>query len=127
MRFLIILTMMLSLNSFAAEKKSAKPEPKREPTAEELAALSIRKDTQIEVSYYDKDSDTFEVVIVKEPGVGPNVATPEALHKAAGINADIETFQNKKADYVGAEFQLKEDLSLLDDEQIEKRREHNKK
>lgn len=127
MRFLIILTMMVSLNSFAAEKKSAKPEPKREPTMEELAALSIRKDAQIEVSYYDKESDTFEIVIVKEPGVGPNVTTPEHLYKAAGIGVAMEAFQEKKADYVGAEFQLKEDLTLLDDEQIEKRREKNKK
>ncbi|WII70575.1 hypothetical protein QJS83_08905 [Bdellovibrio sp. 22V] len=115
MKFAIILSVLLSVNAFAAEKAADKKQAVDE-------SLSIAKDTKIDVDFYDESSDTFEIVIIKEPGVGPNVVTPEALHKAAGINLDLKTFKTKKRDYVGAEFTLIEKLPLLREEEVAKRR-----
>ncbi|KYG67605.1 hypothetical protein AZI85_17140 [Bdellovibrio bacteriovorus] len=102
------------------EKKKEAKEP-RKPSQAELEALKIMKGAEIEISHYDDDTNTFEVTIIKEPGVGPNVTTPEELYRATEMNVDFATFSSKKRDYIGSEFQLKEDLILIGPEQIMKR------
>jgi|GEM_PF-1786655 len=138
MKFLttILLSLMISSWALAVDKAPAKEaapaapaktEPakdkkeSRRPTQAEMEALKIDKGANIEISYYDPESDTFELVITTEPGVGPNIATPEELHRATGMNVDFATFSSKKKDYVGSEFQLKEDLVLISEEQVDQR------
>ncbi|KHD90043.1 MAG: hypothetical protein OM95_00545 [Bdellovibrio sp. ArHS] len=125
----IVLTLLISAFALAVDKAPTKEvaAPKKEakenrsPSQAELEALKIMKGTEIEISHYDDDTDTFEVTIIKEPGVGPNVTTPEELYRATEMNVDFATFSAKKRDYIGSEFPLKEDLILIGPEQIQKR------
>ncbi len=107
-----IFVLFLSCSSLTFAENSKKPLTTAEVKAS-IAHPSLNKGTQIEIYRYDKSSDAFEVSIVKEPGVGPNVATPEALYKVIQTDVDFATFLKKKSEYVGAEFTLKEKLPLL--------------
>ncbi|XGC80160.1 hypothetical protein ACES2L_12590 [Bdellovibrio bacteriovorus] len=128
MKSILILSLLVSLNAFADEAKvpakeaaAVKPAAKVDPKviAELEAEPPIIKGTDIEIDSYDSATDTFEVVIVKEPGVGPNVASSEDLIKATGI-----TIGNgkKKADFVGTSHLLKEDLKMLAEDEVKARK-----
>ncbi|UOF01143.1 hypothetical protein [Bdellovibrio reynosensis] len=119
MKALLILTLFFSMSAFAAEnEKSVVAEKPKAAVVEAETEPPIIKGTDIEVDSYDAPTDTFEVVIVKEPGVGPNIATSDDLFKATGI--DPENKKNK--DLVGSTFKLKEELKLLTEEEAAARK-----
>lgn len=99
MKSLIILSLLFSFNAFAAAVVDTSEPP-------------IAKGTDIEVDRYDVETDTFEIVIVKEPGVGPNFAASEDLFKATGL-----TEVKKKKDLVGSVHKLKDSLKLLSEDE----------
>lgn len=105
MKWIIGLTLMVSLNCFAKSKAAEFTEP------------PIKKGALIEVEEYDSNTDTFYVKIVKEPDIGPNITTPENLYRAAGIDGKGK----KKKSFVGSEFTLGEELKLLSEPQVEER------
>lgn len=80
----------------------------------EAEGLVIREGTVLEVQSFDSKSKTFELMIVKEPGVGPNVATAKNLVNSTGVTFD------KLKDQIGSEITLKKKLILLSNEEIEK-------
>lgn len=108
MKMLIIFMMLFSLNTMAEEKKDLA----KAPSQQELLALSIKKGTLVEVLAYTKSDDTFELSIVNEPGVGPNIARAKDLVKVV----KLENKKLKKSEFVGMEFVLQDSLTLIDSE-----------
>lgn len=139
MKALLIATILLSFGSqvYADSKKaqgtkknmtteSSKEKGKKKAATEkkedvDLFALSLPQGTEIEILEYIPESDTYEVSIKKEPAVGPNVVTPQELHRAIGTRETFEAFASKKNDLVGAEFQLADKMTLLSEEAIKQR------
>lgn len=80
----------------------------------EAEGLVIKEGTVVEVQAFDSKNKTFELMIVKEPGVGPNIATTKSLSRATG------TDEKKLKEHVGSELTLKKKLILLSNDEIEK-------
>lgn len=119
MKSLLLIGLLFSLPVFAAEKTISLPVKKME-------ALKIKQGTAIEIDTYDVSTDTFEVVIVNELGVGPNVVSTEDLVHSIGTGVSIEEFRKNKKDYQGSEFTTKSSLPLLSIEQIAARKNKRK-
>jgi hypothetical protein len=108
----IILTMMSILTSLHVLAESLPPESQR---------LSLKKGTEITVSKYMKEANAFEITINQEQGVGPNIATPEALQKAIGMEGQLKKFQAQMERDIGSIYVLSKDLPLLWDEEVDMR------
>ena len=61
---------------------------------------------EITVSAYDKTSGTFEVVINREKGAGPNVATPDALKAASDMEGTTKAFAGRMQNNIGSIYVL---------------------
>jgi hypothetical protein len=81
---------------------------------------TIKPGTEISLRY-QKESDTYEVTITHELGVGPNVATPEDLKEAISMEGSVTEFKKKMSHDPDAIFVLKNKLPLLWPVEIEKR------
>lgn len=84
--------------------------------------LKISKGTLIEVDSYDESIDVYEIIIAKEPGVGPNYTSLKKLYQALGEKESFSKFQANKNSLVGSEFTLVKELRLLDEMSVDKRR-----
>jgi hypothetical protein len=82
----------------------------------------MKAGTEITVDHYSSDSDSFEITINKERGVGPNVATSEALQKAIGTEGAAKDFQRRLIHDVGSIYVLKKELPLLFEKEIKERK-----
>lgn len=81
--------------------------------------LKIKKGTEIIVVRELKSSGTYEIKMVKEEAVGPNVATAEALRSALELNEEsLAEFKKRLNRDSGAIYVLKKDLPLLWEEEI---------
>lgn len=119
MKLILSLFILVSMNVFTVQAKSA---PKK--AAEAYNPFPpIKKGTDVEISYYDANSDTYWVTIKKETAIGPNIVTPEVLYKATRMSRSLEEFKKMKNDNVGEEFVLQDDLYTMSDEDVEKRQE----
>lgn len=77
----------------------------------EAAGLIIKQGTAIEIQSYDAKSKTYELAILKEPGVGPNITTGANLSKATGIP------EGELKERHGSEIILKKPLILVPENQ----------
>lgn len=111
--------------SAQAQQAPAKSNVKAE-AAQNLADLSdtlkISKGALIEISSYDETIDVYEIIIVKEPGVGPNYTSLKNLYQALGSKESFSKFKANKNSLVGSEFTLAKELRLLDEMSVDKRR-----
>lgn len=82
---------------------------------------SIKKGTEITIFQYNPKSDTFEITMVNEEAVGPNVVTPEGLQSAIGVSGSLADFRKRLHRNVGANYVLKKNLPLLWGREIYKR------
>ncbi len=119
---LLVATSAIAQNTKPSSKQKIQQKLVRETTpTQDLLALRISKGTAIEIKAYDKDSDTFVVGIVSEPGVGPNVTTLDHLKIATSGKILPKGASLKTADIVGSEFDLSEDLVLLSEAEVSAR------
>ncbi len=73
----------------------------------------ISKGTEISIYRYLPLSDTYEITMVKEEAVGPNVVTPEALRTALGVTEPLKDFKKRLARDTGTQYVLKKRVPLL--------------
>jgi len=111
----ILFWFALSISSvFAAGKKEAPYRP------------VLKAGQEITVGAYDAETDTFEYVFNKEPAVGPNNVTPEALQKAIGLPGSKTDFIRKMQSENGPIYVLKKDLPSLLLTELEARKKKSK-
>lgn len=89
--------------------------------ADKLPRLKLKAGEEITISIYFPESDVFEFVYNKEPSVGPNYATPEALQAALGLPGRKDDFIHKMAQEKGSIFVLKKELPQLWDTEVRAR------
>lgn len=73
----------------------------------------IRAGTEISIYRYLSRSDTYEITMVKEEAVGPNVVTPEALRAALGVTEPLKDFKRRLGRDTGTNYVLKKKVPLL--------------
>lgn len=99
-------------------KKESGPLVKATPEQTEKlidSTLIIKKGTLIEIDSYDSMKDLFTVVIVKEPGVGPNFVKSQELYTKIKSQVSFERFKSNAKDLYGGEFELVQDLQLVEE------------
>jgi hypothetical protein len=84
--------------------------------------IVMHKGVEITVGDYIAPADVFELTINKEPAVGPNFATPEALKKAVGLTGTTQDFIKKMQREPNSVYVLRADLPLLWDQEVVERR-----
>lgn len=72
----------------------------------------ISAGAMISVEKYDPISQTYSVLITKEPGVGPNIAMPGDLVDAIST-LDLEKLKQRPEYVVGNTYHLDKELRLL--------------
>jgi hypothetical protein len=74
----------------------------------------IRAGAMISVESYDAKSKTYSIVLIKEPGVGPNIALPGDLLNSVSTLTKNE-LELRPESIVGNSYQLDKELLLLSD------------
>lgn len=108
--------MLVSFAGWGKEPKVIAPEDPRPPRRE------IAAETEISVYRYVKAADVYEVTITHETDVGPNVATPEDLQGAIGIEGKRDQFMKEISRDKSAIYVLKKPLPLLWDSEVAARK-----
>lgn len=80
----------------------------------------IRAHAMIEIQKFDSRSQTYSIVLTKEPAVGPNIATPEALARALGMT-DARKLTADPSRIEGHVYQTNQQLELLSELGVRKR------
>ena len=93
----------------------------------EEKALRIRSGFGIYIDDYVKDADAYIVRIESEPDVGPNVTTLEWLLKGIANGMSEKDLRKTPRRLVGSYFRLKQTLWLLSEDEINARKNNNKK
>jgi hypothetical protein len=106
---------LIAPHSFATGLKPTKPPRER-----------IRSGTEITVSNYSKDSNTFEIIMTHETSQGPNYARPEDLQAAIKMEGSTAEFIKLMTKDLSAIYVLKKDLPLLWPKEVEARRKAKK-
>jgi hypothetical protein len=128
---LMALLLTLPLLTFALPPAPAKAQikaPSKPPaknvarTPSKMKRVEVFVGTKILIESYDESSDTFTMVLLQTPGIGPNVATPEHIREGIGLTIDTATFRRKRDDYVGSEFVVTKALPLLFNSEVQQRR-----
>lgn len=119
-----VVVLVVSALALAAPAKTAPPTapPIAVKANKPMERPRLIEGAKIQIQSYDPASDTFTVQIVREPGVGPNVATPESLIEAIGLSMKPATLRRKASEYLGAEFVLAKPMPLLFMREVEQRK-----
>ncbi|MBX2996519.1 MAG: hypothetical protein KF681_16985 [Bdellovibrionaceae bacterium] len=119
-----LLTMILGFSAITLAAQAVMPVPASPPkkASKPMERPRLIEGAKIQIQSYDPASDTFTVQIIREPGVGPNIATPEAMVTAIGLSMKPETFRRKASEYIGAEFALVKPMPLLFMREVELRK-----
>ena len=80
----------------------------------------IKAGAMISVEKYNPKSQTYLIAIVKEPGVGPNVAMPGDLVDAIST-LDLEKLKQRPEYVVGNTYHLDKELRLISEKGLELR------
>lgn len=78
----------------------------------------IRRGTEIVILRELELSGTYEIAMVKEEAVGPNVATPDTVRRALGLTESLKDFKKRIARDTNTIYVLKRDLPLLWEEEV---------
>ena len=81
----------------------------------------IPRGAEITVEDYDAKTDTFLLTINDESAIGPNFVTPEMLRRAVTFSGDHRDFMRQKNQMIGSIFQLKTELPLIRETEMERR------
>jgi len=84
----------------------------------------VKKGASITISAYSEKVHAVLLTINSEKAVGPNYADVKPLLKAIDSQDSENEFMKKKSDLMGAVFQLKSELPLLSENEVDKRRHH---
>jgi hypothetical protein len=88
-------------------------------------SYSIAASSMIEISAFDQDSQTYELVFLKYPKQGPFIATAESLANAVKA-ISLNKIMRSPSSVLGAQYMTDGKIELLTDAQMDSRKSHRR-